>query len=259
MKFRLFALALGGAVAMSACGGDVSRPLTAATSDGGAIDLMPDFEISAAAVLDGGGVGASMLPDALQLTADQKAQIESLHDAFKAATLADMETLRAIEAQARAARQAGAPREDVRAILATAAPALDRLHAAFAKLQADILAIYTPAQRAWIAAHMPKICGPGGPPQLTNEQVLAIRVLRQDFVDANKADVALIRVVHRDAEAARAAGKSRSEVQVILVRATDAMARVRSAERQLVSDITNLLTAEQQAKWCVVRPHGPRG
>jgi Spy/CpxP family protein refolding chaperone len=258
MRFRILTLALGGAVVMSACGGDVSSPLAAVTDRGGAIDLMPDFEISAASVMDGGGVGASMLPDSLQLTADQKAQIQALHEAFKAANQAEMDALRAIEAEARAARQAGKTREDVRAIMAKAAPILDRLHLAFARLQLAILAIYTPAQRAWVASHQPRICGPAGPPPLTDNQVAAVRVLRQAFANDTKADMLLIRTVHQEAKTAREAGKSKSEIETILARARAAMDRVRIAERKLHADIMNLLTTEQKANWCVVRPHGPK-
>ena len=195
------------------------------------------------------------MPDSLRLTAEQKAQIHALHEAFKAANRTDMEALHAIEAEARAARQAGKTREEVRAILAKGAPILDRLHLAFWRLQVAILAVYTPAQRAWIAAHQPKVCGPAGPPQLTDAQVAAIRVLRQSFADANKEDMELIRSVHLDARAAHAAGKSKSEIEAILARATDAMTRVRAAEQKLQTGIMSLLTAEQRANWCVVRPH----
>jgi Spy/CpxP family protein refolding chaperone len=258
MRIRILTLALGGVVVVSACAGDVSSPLAAVTDRGGTIDLMPDFEISAASVMDGGGVGASMLPDSLRLTADQKAQIQALHEAFKAANQAQMDALRAIEVEARAARQAGKTREDVRAIMAKAAPILDHLHLAFARLQVAILAIYTPSQRQWVASHQPKICGPAGPPQLTDDQVAAFRALRQAFAEATKADMLLIRTVHQEAKTAREAGKSRSELDVILARARGAMDRVRAAERKLHADIMNLLTAEQKANWCVVRPHGPR-
>ncbi len=257
MRFRTLALALGGAVVMHACGGDVSRPLTAVAAAGVAIDLMPDFEVIAASVVDGGGVGGSMLPDALQLSADQKAQLQALHTAFAVAMQVDMEAVRGVEAEARAARQAGKRREDVRAIFARAAPTLDRLHVAFAKLQASTLAVYTAAQRAWVVAHAPTRCGPGGPPQLTDVQAAAIRALRQDFVDASAADVELIRIAHKDADRARAAGKTKRDVQAILATANHAMPRLRAAERELVADIMNLLTAEQRAKWCVVRPYGP--
>jgi hypothetical protein len=47
-----------------------------------AIDLVPDYELSGAAVVDGGGIGGARLPAELQLTAEQKAAIAALHDAF---------------------------------------------------------------------------------------------------------------------------------------------------------------------------------
>src|SRR5204862_454715 len=134
---------------------------------------------SAATSLDAAGVGGAQFPDGLNLTTEQKAAIEALHAAFRTATQADMDALRAIEAQARAAKQAGKSNDDVHAILATGAPILARLNTAFAALQTAISAIYTAEQRAWIEAHRPRPCGPDGPPRLTDAQKQQIHALQE--------------------------------------------------------------------------------
>jgi Spy/CpxP family protein refolding chaperone len=94
-------------------------------------------------------------PDSLKLTAAQKTAIQALRDAFDVAHKADLDALKAIHDQARAAMRAGKSRDDVRAILERAKPILDRLHTAFDALHTAIENVLTPAQKAWIAAHKP--------------------------------------------------------------------------------------------------------
>lgn len=84
----------------------------------------------------------------VSLTDAQKAQIRALYDAFQQANQADLEAVRAAMEQARAARQAGATREQVQAILAPARDAMTRLQAAGDALRAAIDAVLTPEQRA---------------------------------------------------------------------------------------------------------------
>jgi hypothetical protein len=247
-------MALGSVFALGACSND---PVSSSAS-GIPIDLLPDFAVSNASEVDGGGIGAALLPDSIKLSVEQKAAIEALHDAFTAAHKADFDALKAIEAEAKAARQAGKTRADVMAIMAKAKPILETLHTAFAALQDAIWAIYTPAQQAWIDAHRSRICGPTGAPPLSDAQVQQIRDLRQAFADANKADIDLIKAVRDEAKAAREAGKTNAEIQAILARASAAMDRVHAAEKKLQQDVMNVLTPEQRARWCVVRPHGMR-
>jgi Spy/CpxP family protein refolding chaperone len=259
MRTRLAILALTGMIALAACGrGEATSP-SLAGNDGESIDLVPDFAVSNAAEVDGAGIGASMLPASLRLTAEQKAQIEALHEAFRAAHKTDIDALKAIEAAARAARHEGRPRSEVRAILATALPILARLHAAFGELQDDIWEIYTPEQRAWIEAHHPRLCGPNGPPQLTDDQIAAIRALRDAFETANHSDLELIRQTFHDARAAHQAGATREEIDAIFARASAALDRLRAAEIKLKADIEALLTPEQRTSFCLVRPHGGHG
>jgi len=78
----------------------------------------------------------------------QKAQIRALEQAFQTANKADLDAVKAILDQARAAAQAGKSKAEVEAIVATAKPAMDRLNAARAALKAQIGAVLTPEQKA---------------------------------------------------------------------------------------------------------------
>lgn len=246
MRTRV-ALLVGLLVSLGAC----DRP-TPASPDvpaaDEAIDVVPDYAVSAAAAIDAAGIGGSLLPDRLALTAEQKAAIAALHEAFMQATAADVATLRAIELEARAAIRAGKSRDEVRAILARAIPIRGRLDAAFRKLQADIWAVYTPEQRAWIESHRPRACGPASA-KLTDDQVKQIRALEEQFYATVKPDLDLIRAIVEQAHRARAAGKSREEVAAILARAEEPQRRVREAERTLQEAILSLLTPEQRQQW----------
>jgi Spy/CpxP family protein refolding chaperone len=246
-------------MALAACGRSEATSPALSQNDGESIDLIPDFALSNAAEVDGAGIGASMLPESLKLTAEQKAQIEALHEAFRAAHKSDIDALKAIEAAARAAHHEGKPRSEVRAILATALPILARLHVAFGELQDAIWAIYTPEQRAWIEAHHPRLCGPGGPPALTDAQITAIRALRDAFEEANHSDLEIIKATFQEARAAHQAGATRAEIDAIFAKASAALDRLRAAEIKLKADIDALLTPEQRAAFCLVRPHGGHG
>lgn len=250
MRARIVVL-LGVVTALAAC--DRSTPVSpAATTAAEAIDIVPDYAVSPAASIDAAGIGASLLPDALRLTAEQKAAIAALHDAFMKANAADIAALQAIEQEAKAAVKAGKPRDEVKAILAKAAPIRERLDAAFRKLQADIWAVYTPEQRAWIEAHRAKGCG-RGTLQLTDDQVKQIRDLEQQFYATVKPDLELIRSIVEEAKQARAAGKSRDEVTAILAKAAPAQQRVSDAEKKLNAAILALLTPEQRILWACRR------
>ena len=213
-------------------------------------DVVPDYAISPATAVDAAGIGAARFPEELKLTADQKAAIQKLHEEFLAANKADIAALQKIHDDARAAIKAGKSREEVRAILERAIPIRARLDARFEALRAAIWAIYTPEQRAWLEAHKPKPCIPGTTPALTEAQRQQIRALQEAFVVAVKADLEIIKAVHEEAMAAKAAGKSREEVARILAKALPAMERVRAAEKKLAEDIDKLLTPEQKAKRC---------
>jgi len=251
MRLRLTTLAALAGLAL-ACSGESTGP-------GGPDDLnlVPEYVESLASSMDAAGIGGARLPPELALTAEQKAAIAALHEAFKAATAADVATLKALEAEARAARHAGKSREEIHAILERGAPILARLAQAFAALQAAIWQVYTPEQRAWIDAHRPKPCGPDGPPPLTEAQLQQIRALQAAFVEAVKPDLALIRQVVQQAHQAAQAGATREEIAAILHQADAARARVHEAELRLHQAIDAILTPEQRAGRCQPVGHHP--
>ena len=241
---RLRHLCLTAAV-LAACSGDAAAP-----SESDVLSLVPEFAESMASSVDPGGIGGSKLPDDLALTSEQKAAIATLHEAFKAATAADVAALRAIEAEARAAKAAGKSRDEIHAILARGAPILERLNQAFRVLLAAIWQVYTPEQRAWIEAHRLPPCGPSGPPPLSDAQIQQIRALQQAFMDAVHADLAEIHRIVEAAHAAARAGATKAEIEAILHQADAARARVHEAERRLQEAINAVLTPEQRAARC---------
>ena len=245
MRARYLMMTFAAAAVMTACGSSESvEPATTSTES---IELVPDYVVSPATAVDAAGIGAARFPEAIRLTVEQKAAIAALHEAFTKATAGDVAALRAIEREARAAITAGKPRDEVRAILEKAQPIHERLAAAFKKLQADIWAVYTPEQRAWIESNRPRACDASL--RLTDDQAKQIRTLQEQFVASVKADLELIRSVAEDARKAREAGKSRQEVAAILEKASEAHRRIAAAEQALQAAILGLLTPEQQRAW----------
>lgn len=249
----LLSLVAAGLFSLAACSSDPAAPDDAGLLESDVVDLVPDYAISSAAEIDGAGIGAARLPEELRLTPEQKAEIAALHEAFIQDHADEVAALREIERQLRALRGKRGVREEVRALLAQAHPILQGLAEDFAALQEAIWAVYTPEQRAWIEAHRPRVCGPDGPPRLTDDQIAEIRALRQAFHAAVADDIAFIRQVHQQARAAHQAGATAEEIRAILATAHDAMERVRAAERQLHQDVQDVLTPEQRAGWCLVR------
>lgn len=82
------------------------------------------------------------------LTDAQKSQIHALEAAFRAANSSDLETVKAVLEEVKAAVQAGKSRAEIAAILQKAAPATARLATARKSLRDQILAVLTPEQRA---------------------------------------------------------------------------------------------------------------
>ena len=83
-----------------------------------------------------------------KLTGDQKAQIKALTTAFRSANQTDLEAVRAAMQQARTARKNGESKDQIRSILQTVKPNLDRLRTARQALASRIQAILTPDQKA---------------------------------------------------------------------------------------------------------------
>jgi Spy/CpxP family protein refolding chaperone len=252
MRKTFLAVAAFGLIGLGACSTDPIAPNDfLAESD--AIDLMADYEFSSAAVIDGAGIGAARLPDELQLTAEQKAEIAALHDAFKAEHEDELAELREINAQIPQLRRSGGSREEVHALMQEARAILTGLADEFTALQEAIWSVYTAEQKAWIEAHKPKMCGRNGPPQLTDEQIAQIRTLKQAFTAAVADELAAIKAAHQEARAAKQAGATTEEIRTILAGVKDEMEAVRQAEVRLHEAIMDLLTPEQRANWCIVR------
>jgi Spy/CpxP family protein refolding chaperone len=255
MMRKILAVAALGLAGLTACSTETVAPTDLALLDAYESDLVPDYALSSAAIVDGAGIGGARLPEELQLTAEQKADIAALHDAFQAEHADEVQQLRSIEQQIRNRRRSGGTREEIAALHAQAKTIIDGLAADFAALQQAIWAIYTPEQRAWIEAHKPQVCDRRGPPRLTDQQVAEIRALKQAFVEAVADELAAIKAAHQEARAAKQAGASAEEIRAILASVKDELEAVRQAEARLMSAILDVLTPEQRRRWCIVRQH----
>lgn len=240
------------AFALTACSSDTTSP------DNADLTLLEAGAFGTALTTTGGydaGVYQDRLinglPDSIELSDAQKAQIRTLIEAFQQATRGDREALGAILREARQAIEAKKPRSEVNAILLHAAPIIARLAAAEAKLKSDIDAVLTPAQRAWIAAHSPRACRPDQFPPLTDAQKAQIHALEVAFQTANKADLDAVKAILEEARAATEAGKSRDEVAAILEKARAPMQRLETARKDLREKILDVLTPEQKASGCL--------
>lgn len=186
------------------------------------------------------------LPDSLKLTADQQAQIKALITAFNAATKADHD---AIETLLKQARELGKGRtngaDSAGKILLKGSDIMKRLAAAQAKLKADIDAVLTPEQRAWLASHEPKNCKPEKFPALSDAQKAQIKALEQAFQTNNKADLDAVRAALDSAK-----GKTGAEREAILAPVKAAQARLEAARKALKDAIRGVLTAEQKSSGC---------
>jgi Spy/CpxP family protein refolding chaperone len=96
-------------------------------------------------------------PDSLALTAAQKQQIVSLRAGFQQAHASQFAQLKTISDSARAARQAGLPSDQVRAIMAQAKPIHEALRGPGEQVQQQVEATLTPGQLAWMQSHRPRM------------------------------------------------------------------------------------------------------
>lgn len=102
-----------------------------------------------------GRSGWARLPEELALTDEQRAEIQALREAFRTEHADELEDLRAIFQEARAAREAGATREEIRAILVQGREIAMGLHLAVFELHQAIKGVFTAEQLAWLEAHRP--------------------------------------------------------------------------------------------------------
>ncbi len=240
---------------LTACSSDTTAPAAEELLSGINTDLVQQYDATNASAMDRSGIGGSAFPDSIALTTEQKAKIQALHEAYRSANAADLAALAAIEAELKAAIRAGKPRAELAAILARAEPIHGRLRAALARLHSDIMAVYTPAQLAWLnnRGRDDKACRPDVLNSLSEAQVQKIRTLKAEFTEAVKGYVAAIQKVNEEARAAAQSGASREEIRKILEKAKAPLEALAKAERELANAILNVLTAEQKANACLVR------
>lgn len=247
-------LTLLAVLAMAACSEDTAGPADNTL-------LLDDAAVLAYGGMDMADPGThfiarlKMLPDSIKLSSAQEEQIRTLLAAFVQTTKTDLEALAAIHQEARAAREAGKTATEIRAILARGDVIRARLHAAEAQLRADIEAVLTAAQKAWLAAARQHPCR-AEDIRLTDAQKTEITALIAAFQTANKADLETIKAVFEEARAAHQNGATRAEVAAILAKASAAMTRVQAARIELDAAIRALLTPAQLASGCFARP-GP--
>ncbi|MEJ7758400.1 MAG: Spy/CpxP family protein refolding chaperone [Gemmatimonadaceae bacterium] len=247
---RKVALIMVAALSLAACSQDATAPTNSS-------DLDVQAGAFGTALTAAGGYEAAIyesrlangLPDDLKLTAEQKEKIKALVKAFEDATRADREALKAILHEATGGRKPN--REEAKKIFDKTADIRARLAAAEAKLKADIDAVLTPEQRAWIASHTSKRCDPSKFMPLSDAQKQQIRALEAAFEQSNKADLDAVKAAYEEVKAAGKAGKSREEIAAILERVKPAIARLAAGRIQLREQITAVLTPEQKASGCL--------
>ncbi len=238
------------AISLAACSQDATSPQP--SSD---LDLTAGAFGTALTSVGGYEAGvyesrlANGLPEDLKLSSEQRAKIKALVQAFEDATRADREALRAILKEATGGKKAN--RDDAKKVLDATADIRARLAAAEAKLKADIDAVLTAEQRAWIASHSSKRCDPHKFVPLTDAQKAQIRALEAAFEASNKADLDAVKAAYDEAKEAARAGKSREEIAKILERVKPAIARLATGRAKLHEQITAVLTAEQKASGCL--------
>lgn len=95
-------------------------------------------------------------PDSIKLSQVQIDSIAALRLAFRTEHAAQLDSMKVIFEAARTARQGGATREEVRAILVTGRPIALALRVDLVDLHYAIWSVFTDAQKRWIVAHRPR-------------------------------------------------------------------------------------------------------
>lgn len=240
------------ALSFVACSQDSTGPASTADESldagafGTALTAVGGYEADLYASRLGNG-----LPEDLRLSDEQRVKIKALVDAFVAATRADREALGAILHRAKAAGRGNKARAEVLAILKEGEPIHSRLVAAEAKLKADIDAILTAEQKAWIDSRISHRCDPKKFPPLTDSQKEQIKALEKAFAEAHKADLDALAKLFDEAKSAAKSGKSREDVAKILEKGASIIARLATARLTLRDQLATVLTAEQKATGCL--------
>jgi Spy/CpxP family protein refolding chaperone len=195
-------------------------------------------------------VGIHGLPRELRLTAEQEARIKALLDRFAESTKADREALAGIQQQADEARKAGKSREEIARILTQGEAIRRRMAEAEQALAAQIEAVLTAEQKAWLAAHQPPLCNRTNTTALTDAQKNQMAALIAAYEEKNKADLEAVKAALERARAALKSGATREQLRAILDSVKAAEERLRAAQIELAKAIDALLTPEQRASRC---------
>lgn len=163
MLRKLIAPALAATLVLAACDQSPTAP-SAATADDYALVMFGEAGSSMEGTMGpqagprpfDGRSGTPELPDSLRLTQVQRDSIFALRSAFRAAHAAQIDSMQTIFRAAKAAREGGATRDEVRAILVTARPIALSMRPFVIALHLAVRAVLTDAQRAWIEAHRPR-------------------------------------------------------------------------------------------------------
>lgn len=240
-------------LALGACSQDRADPLEPADFD----SFTADFT-SVAYGIDGLVPGAGLhelwrlknLPEAIKLTAEQEAAITKLLDDFQKAHETDLKALTRVLDEARKAIEAGKPKAEIAALFQQARAIRLRMQEATARLKADMDAVLTAEQKAWLASGSPARCYPTIVAPLSAEQRAAIGALKDAFNSATAADRAAVTAALEAARKARQQGKTKAEIQAILAPVQEAMARLQAAGDKLRADIAAVLTPAQRTSGC---------
>ena len=244
-------LMLAFVLALAGCDRDTTAP-----TDFAETDELADFaftDVNASNPLNPAIPPIWRLPAELALTSEQEAQIRALIEQFRQNTRAEHEALADILREARAAAQAGKTREEIRAILQQGDAIRLRLIESEAALRTGILAVLTPAQKAWLESHRAPGCTA---PALSEAQKTEISALIAAFQEANREDIEAVEDAFDRARAAQRAGASRREIGAILQSVAPELMRLRAAHTALAVAISAVLTPEQRSLGCRLPPRG---
>jgi len=104
---------------------------------------------------DGRSEGLDALAGDLRLTPEQRAEIRSLREAFRAEHRDRLEALRSVMERARTARAEGNSREELRLLRQEGRTLAQEIRQAVHTLHQATLAVLTDAQRNWLAQRRP--------------------------------------------------------------------------------------------------------
>jgi Spy/CpxP family protein refolding chaperone len=232
-------------------------PQPGVTPAGGAAGEVGAFGMGGMAGRPGAGL-LRRLPPNLALTAAQKQSIAGYVKSFAEATKSDRQALVALLKQARDARQGGASKDQVKAILEQGKAIRQRIQPARQQLRQQIEGVLTAEQKAWLTANGPKPCDRSKATPLTDGQKTQIKALVTAFRQANQADLETVKKAMLQARDARKGGASKDQVKAILEGVKPAADRLKTAREKLRTDVQAVLTADQQASGCFERRLGAR-